>query len=234
MVKSSRAVGIILTICLAFSSIGSKPAYAGDDTELAKQLWAQGRVLANESSALTAKMQDAVDRGDWDAVCSYAREARPNSQAQFDLTQRMSDLDLDPQNAAKVQQQLANARAALESADEFLKVPECSAPESSDADKKNEEDMDVLNVGVATARKVDAEGSVLFAAQRWSVACSYLTVAQLSYANNSRFALELSGRFSDENNPQPQLARLSSELAGLETAVTSKRDIACKNEKLGG
>jgi hypothetical protein len=234
MARSSRTVGMMATICLTFSAVLPDAAHASDDTELAKQLWAQGRVLANESSALTAKMQEAVDGGDWKAICSLAREARPNSQAQFDLAMRMSNLDLDPQNAATVQGMLAATTNALKSSDELLKVPACNVPEGTVDGNTNEEDMDVLTVAVATARKIDADGSASFANQRWSVACSYLTVAQLSYANNSRLAHELSERFSDDNDPQPQLARLSAELAGLEKAVTSKRDIACKNETLGG
>jgi hypothetical protein len=226
MARSSRTVGMMATICLTFSAVLPDAAHAGDDTELAKQLWAQGRVLSKDGTAMAVKMEGAFNQGDWTTACYYVRESQRNSQAQFDLTLRMSNLHLDPQNMATVQEQLANTRDALESINKLVNVP---VFESTD-----DVDMKKLNVAVGTARKIDADGSASFANQRWSVACSYLTVAQLSYANNSRLAHELSERLSDDKDPRPQLARLSAELAGLEKAVTSKRDIACKNETLGG
>lgn len=230
MAKSSAAIGMIAALSFAVSAIVPQPVYAGDDTDLARELWEQGRVLSDESVALSSKMVDAADKGDWTTACYYVRESQRNSQTQFDLTLRMSNLDLGPQNAATVQAQLGNARDALDSANELMKVPECNAPAEPVAESTNEENMDVLNVAVATARKLDAEGSALFDDKRWSVACSYLTATQSSYANNSDVAQELSERFSAENNPQPHLVRLSAELGGLARVAAVKRDIACEKE----
>jgi hypothetical protein len=232
MAKLPRLIGMIATLSFAVSAIVPQPAHAGDDTDLARELWEQGRVLSDESVALSSKMVDAADKGDWTTACHYVRESQRNSQSLFDLTLRMSNLDLGPQNAATVQEQLGNARDALDTVNELMKVPECAEPvEPVD---ENEKDSDFLNVAVAIARSMDTDGSASFSDGRWSVACSYLTAAQSSYANNSRFALELSERFSAEDNPQPHLVALSTELAGLEKAVTPKRDVACENEKAGG
>lgn len=228
MAKSSAAIGMIAALSFAVSAIVPQPVYAGDDTDLAKQLWAQGRVLAAESQAMNPKMDDAFNQGDFTTACYYVREHQRNSQAQFDLVLRMSNLDLDPQNAALVQQQLLNTRRTLEDVNQLANVPECNAPVDSVDDNSTEEDMDVLNAAVATARKMDAEGSALFDDKRWSVACSYLTATQSSYANNSDVAQELSERFSAENNPQSHLVRLSAELGGLARVAAVKRDIACE------
>ena len=230
MAKSPRLIGMIATLSFAVSAILPQPAHAGDDTDLARELWEQGRVLSDESVALSTKMVDAADKGDWTTACYYVRESQRNSQSQFDLSLRMSNLDLSPKNAATVKEQLSNARNALDSANELMKVPECNALADPVDDNSTEEDMDVLNVAVATARKMDAEGSALFDDKRWSVACSYLTATQSSYKNNSRAAQELYERFSAENNPQPHLVRLSAELGGLARVAAVKRDIACEKE----
>lgn len=230
MAKSPRAVGLMAAICLSFSAIVPKPVFAGNDDDYAKQLWAEGRVLTQQSAATTAKMKEAFERGDWAAICVHAREEQPISQDLYDLSLRMTKLDLRPENADIAQAALVKAQASLESINELLAVQECNVPEDLVDDQNTEDDMDVLNVAVATARKMDAEGSALFDDKRWSVACSYLTATQSSYANNSDVAFELSERFSAENNPQPQLVRLSAELGGLARVAAVKRDIACEKE----
>ena len=232
MVKSSAAIVLIAALSFAVSAIVPQPVYAGDDTDLARELWEQGRVLSDESVALSSKMVDAADKGDWTTACYYVRESQRNSQTQFDLTLRMSNLDLSPKNAATIQEQLSNARNALDSANELMKVPECNAPAEPVDESTTDEDMEKLETAVAIGRGIDADGRKSYANQEWMLACSYLGAAKAVYASNSRFALELSERFAAEDNPQPQLAELSEELADLEKAVTPKRDVACENEKL--
>jgi hypothetical protein len=230
MTKSPRAAGLMAAICLSFSAIVPDPVFAGNDDDYAKQLWAEGQVLTQQSAATTAKMHEAFERGDWTAICVYAREEQPISQDLYDLSLRMTKLDLRPENADLAQAALAKSQASLESINELLAVPECNMPEDLVDDQTAGDDLDVLNVAVAAARKMDAEGSALFDDKRWSVACSYLSATQSSYANNSHVALELSERFSAENNPQPQLVRLSAELGGLARVAAVKRDIACEKE----
>ena len=234
MTKSSPAIGMIAALSFAVSAIVPQPVSARDDTDLARQLWEQGRILSDKSMALSAKMVDAADKGDWTTACYYVRESQRNSQTQFDLTLRMSNLDLGPQNAATVQEQLSNTRDALDSANELMKVPECAESVEPVAETTTDEDMEKLDTAVAIGRGMDADGRKSFANQEWMLACSYLGAAKAVYSSNSNSALELSERFSAEDNPQPQLVALSDELAGLEKAVTPKRDIACENEKLGG
>lgn len=234
MAKSFRATGLIATMCFALSSALPLPVHAGDDTELAQKMWAQGIELSKEAEVMTAKMVDAADRGDWTTACYYVRESQSNAQTQFDLTLRMSNLDLDPQYAATVRQLLAKQRDVLDSANELMEVPECNAPVEPVVGATNAEDLEKLNTAVAIARQMDADGRTSFAGEEWMMACAYLGAAKAVYASNSRSALELSERFAAENNPQPHLAELSVELADLENAVTPKRDTACENEKLSG
>ena len=234
MAKFSAAIGLIATLSFAVSAALPQPVYAGDDTDLARELWEQGRILSDESVALSAKMVDAADKGDWTTACYYVRENQRNSQTQFDLTLRMSNLDLSPKNAATVQEQLSNARNALDTVNELMKVPECAEPEAPVDEPTTEEDMQKLDAAVSIGRGMDVDGRKAFAAEEWMLSCSYLGAAKAVYASNSNSALELSERFAAEDNPQPHLVALSAELASLETAVTPKRDIACENEKLGG
>ena len=234
MAKSPRATGLITTLCLVISIALPQPAHAGDDTELAKQLWAQGRVLSAESTAMAPKMEDAFNQGDWTTACYYVREEQRRSQAQFDLILRISNLDLDPQNTATAQEQLENTRDTLEAANQLANVDECNETVEPVAETTTGEDMEKLGTAVAIARGMDADGRKSFANQEWMLACSYLGAAKAVYSSNSNSALELSQRFAAEDNPQPHLVALSAELADLEKAVTPKRDIACENEKLGG
>ena len=232
MAKSTRAIGLIATLSFTVSAVLPQPVFAGDDTELAQQLWAQGRVLSEKGTAMAVKMEDAFNQGDLTTACHYVRESQSNSQAQFDLTLRLSNLDLDARNMATVQEQLANTRDALESVNELVNIPECNAPVELVDESITEEDMKKLNNAVAIGRGMDADGRKSYADEEWMMACSYLGAAKAVYASNSRFALELSERFAAEDNAQPQLEELSDELAELENAVTPKRDIACENEKL--
>lgn len=234
MAKPSRAIGMIATISFAVSAVLPQPVHAGDDTVLAQKLWAQGRVLSDESEAMTSKMEEAFNQGDFSTACYYVTENQRNSQAQFDLMLRMSNLDLDPQNSAPVQEQLENTRDTLDAINELASIPECNAPVEPVNESTTEQDMQKLNTGVAIGRQMDADGRKSFDGEEWMLACAYLGAAKAVYASNSRSALELSQRFSAEDNPQPHLAELSAELAELENAVTPKRDVACENEKAGG
>lgn len=234
MAKPSRAIGMIATISFAVSAVLPQPAYAGDDTALAQKMWAQGRVLSNESTAMSAKMEDAFNQGDFSTACYYVAENQRNSQAQYDLMLRMSNLDLDPQNSAPVQEQLENTRDTLDAINELASIPECNPPVEPVVVSTNAQDLEKLDAAVVIARQMDADGRKSFAGEEWMLACAYLGAAKGVYASNSRSALELSQRFAAENDPQPQLAELSAELAELENAVTPKRDVACENEKAAG
>ena len=234
MPKLLCTIGMISLFSIAILAFAPFAAIAGDDTVLAKELYDQAKAKGQESSAAVDKMQQAFDRGDVAAGCDYVRQSQQAMQESYDLALRMTNLNLSPQNAEVARGLLSVSQRSLESGSAILELPECNEPVKSDLVDDNKFNMDSINNAAATARKIEAEGNASFADERWSVACSYLGVAQSAYANNSRLALELSRRFDAQNNSQPQLAELSAELADLEKAVIPKRDVACQNEKLGG
>ncbi len=211
----------------------SSSVIAGDDNDLAVELYAQAKIKGQENGVLAEKMREAAARGDMIAVCSYAREGYSINQQAYGLAMRMTRLDLDPHNADVARGLLDVSRASVESAKALLDLPECAQPPAPVYNYQNNRDMNGLNVGVAQAREADAEGNLAFAAGRWSDACLSFQQAQQWYRFNSGFALKVAEGFTAKSNPQPQLAPLSAELAGLERAAIPKRDQACENERFG-
>lgn len=233
MPKLLRAIGMTSLFSIAVLAFSPIAAIAGDDTAIAKELYEQAKAKGRESSAAADKMLEALDRGDTTAVCLYARQSNRAMQVSYDLALRMTKLDLDPQNAEVARGLLSVSGASLESSSAIINLPECNAPAAPVVDYQNDKDMNGLNAGVRQAREADVEGKAAYASGHWEIACDRLGAAEQWYAFNSNFALEVSAAFSAKNNPQPQLAGLSTELAGLAKTATPLRMSACRNKLYG-
>ena len=233
MTKSLRKIVMIATACLSVSVFAPTSAYAEPDDELAGELYAQAKVKGQENEVVSVKLKAAFDRNDIAAMCDYAREGLRITQDALDIALRMTSLNVNSHNAGVARGLVNVARNSRDSAKRLVDRPECKAPPARVYDYQNDRDMNGLNVGVANAREADAKGNVAFAAGRWSDACLSFQQAQQWYRFNSGFALKVAEGFSVKGNPQPQLAPLSAELAGLEKAAIPKRDRACENERYG-
>ena len=231
MLKLMRTIGMTSLFSIAVLAFSPIAAIAGDDTALAKELYDQAKAKGRESSDAIDKMGKAFDRGDMAAACDYVRQSQRAMQVSYDLALRMTKLDLDPQNAEVARGLLSVSSASLESGSAIINLPECNAPTAPVVDYQNDKDMNGLNVGVRQAREADVEGKAAYASGQWEIACDRLGAAEQWYAFNSRFALEVSAAFSAKNNPQRQLAGLSTELAGLAKTTTPLRMSACRNKK---